>query len=147
MQQISSVSRQRTLSSPVPMNVAMSPTVSKAPPPTPLAVSSPISQEHLMPRPISPIGRQKAVCCPKCGHSFLASIGSYTNLFANSNMTTTNSLFMSGHQASHFANAGHHHHQSQNTSSQSTPLIRSAASFDADNVSHDIKTDSDMVSD
>lgn len=89
----SSTHRQRTLSSPVPMNVAMSPPASKAPPPTPLAISSPISQEHLMPRPISPISRQKTVCCPKCSHFFLASIGSYTNLFANANIAnSTNSL-------------------------------------------------------
>lgn len=75
------------------MSVAMSPPASKAPPPTPLAISSPINQEHLMPRPISPISRQKTVCCPKCGHFFLASIGSYTNLFANSNIAnSTNSL-------------------------------------------------------
>ena len=79
--------RHRTLSSPVPMNVAMSPPVSKVPPSTPAAISSPISQEHLMPRPISPISRQKNVCCPKCNHSFLASIGSYTNLFANSSLS------------------------------------------------------------
>lgn len=46
-----------------------------------------------MPRPISPISRQKTVCCPKCSHFFLASIGSYTNLFANANIAnSTNSL-------------------------------------------------------
>lgn len=98
--------RHRTLSSPVPMN--MSPTTSKAPPPTPLAISSPICSHQLesenggrytsgvygnsssnnstthpaLARPISPLSRHKTVSCPKCGHSFLASIGSYTNLFS-----------------------------------------------------------------
>ncbi|KAJ6224201.1 hypothetical protein RDWZM_002746 [Blomia tropicalis] len=92
-----STHRQRTLSSPVPMNMAMSPPASKAPPPTPLAISSPINQEHLMPRPISPISRQKSVCCPKCGHFFLASIGSYTNLFANSNMANSNNSLLNSY--------------------------------------------------
>ncbi|UXI22923.1 exosome complex component RRP4 [Sarcoptes scabiei] len=119
---MSSNGRQRTLSSPVPMNVAMSPPA-KAPPPTPLAISSPISHEYLMPRPISPISRHKTVCCPKCGHSFLASIGSYTNLFANSNI-------QSHHQ---------HHQLNQNQCNSSLPqtlgnhqqsLIQTAASIE-----------------
>lgn len=33
-------------------------------------------------RPVSPLSRHKTVSCPRCGYSFLASIGSYTNLFS-----------------------------------------------------------------
>lgn len=138
---VPSASRQRTLSSPVPMNIAMSPTASKAPPPTPLAVSSPINQD-LMPRPISPLNRQKTVCCPRCNHSFLASIGSYTNIFANtfSGHINSSNPYMNPSLAVS-ASAGHScmpHPQSSASSSASVQNIHRQISSDNMIISNDL---------